>query len=80
MVGSKVRETYKQGLNKAEMESKKPPQEPNQDTQQDAAGWACQHALSPVSNITVEVWACSYSPEDEAETIVTDIIAKAAEK
>ena len=49
-------------------------------TQQDAAGWACQHALSPVSNITVEVWACSYSPEDEAETIVTDIIAKAAEK
>lgn len=49
-------------------------------TQQDAAGWACQHALSPVSNITVEVWACSYSPENEAETIVTDIIAKAAEK
>ena len=49
-------------------------------TQKDAAGWACQHALSPVSNITVEVWACSYSPEDEAETIVTDIIANAAKK
>ncbi|MDG5482647.1 sensor domain-containing protein [Mycolicibacterium gadium] len=49
-------------------------------TQQDAAGWACQHALSPVSNITVEVWACSYSPEDEAATIVTDIVANAAEK
>ncbi|MFI5511091.1 sensor domain-containing protein [Mycobacterium sp. NPDC051804] len=49
-------------------------------TQQDAAGWACQHALSPVSNITVEVWACSYSPKDEAETIVTDIIANAAQK
>lgn len=48
-------------------------------TQQDAAGWACQHALSPVSNITVEVWACSYSPEDEASTIVTDMVANAAE-
>ncbi|BBY92592.1 sensor domain-containing protein [Mycobacterium gallinarum] len=49
-------------------------------TQRDAAGWACQHALSPVSNVTVEVWACSYSPGDEAETIVTDIVANAAEK
>lgn len=49
-------------------------------TQRDAAGWACQHALSPVSNITVEVWACSYSPEDEAATIVNDIVTKAAEK
>jgi len=49
-------------------------------TQKDAAGWACQHALSPVSNVTVEVWACSYSPENEAETIVTDIIANAAKK
>jgi hypothetical protein len=48
--------------------------------QKDAAGWACQHALSPVSNITVEVWACSYSPEDEAETIINDIVANAAEK
>jgi hypothetical protein len=49
-------------------------------TQQDAAGWACQHALSPVSNITVEVWACSYSPGDEAATIVSDMIANAAKK
>lgn len=47
-------------------------------TQQDAAGWACQHALSPVSNITVEVWACSYSPGDEAATIMNDMIANAA--
>ena len=49
-------------------------------TQQDAAGWACQHALSPVSNITVEVWACSYSPGDEAATIVNDMVANAAKK
>ena len=47
-------------------------------TQQDAAGWACQHALSPVSNITVEVWACSYSPGDEGATIATDMVANAA--
>ncbi|MGO4443596.1 sensor domain-containing protein [Mycobacterium sp. 2YAF39] len=47
-------------------------------TQQEAAGWACQHALSPVSNITVEVWACSYSPGDEAATIVSDMVANAA--
>ena len=47
-------------------------------TQEDAAGWACQHALSPVSNITVEVWACSYHPGDEAATIANDMIANAA--
>jgi hypothetical protein len=47
-------------------------------TQQDAGGWACQHALSPVSNITVEVWACSYSPGDEAASIANDMIANAA--
>lgn len=49
-------------------------------TQQEAAGWACQHALSPVSNITVEVWACSYSPTDEAATIANDMVANAAKK
>jgi len=49
-------------------------------TQKDAAGWACQHALSPVSNITVEVWACSYSPGDEAATIVSDVAANAAKQ
>ena len=49
-------------------------------TQQDAAGWACQHALSPVSNITVEVWACSYSPTDEAATIANDMVANAANR
>ncbi len=32
------------------------------------------------SEITVEVWACSYSPGDEAATIVNDMIADAAEK
>lgn len=46
--------------------------------QEDADGWACQHALSVVSNLTVEAWACSYEPKDEAATIANDMIANAA--
>jgi hypothetical protein len=49
-------------------------------TQEDADGWACQHALSVVSNITVEAWACGYGVGDEAATIATDMVANAAEK
>jgi hypothetical protein len=49
-------------------------------TQEDADGWACQHAVSLVSNITVEAWACGYSIRDEAATIATDMIANAAKK
>lgn len=49
-------------------------------TQEDADGWACQHALSFVSNITVEAWACGYSIKDEAASIATDMIANAAKK
>jgi hypothetical protein len=47
-------------------------------TQEDAEGWACQHALSVVSNITVEAWACGYSLSDEAKVIAVDMVAKAA--
>lgn len=46
--------------------------------QEDADGWACQHALSVVSNLTVEAWACSYDVKDEAATIANDMIANAA--
>lgn len=49
-------------------------------TQEDADGWGCQHALSVVSNMTVEAWACGYSVSDEAATIANDIVANAAEK
>jgi hypothetical protein len=49
-------------------------------TQEDADGWACQHALSAASNLTVEVWACGYSIRDEGATIATDMIANAARK
>jgi hypothetical protein len=47
-------------------------------TQEDADGWACQHALSVVSNLTVEAWACSYDVGDEAATIADEMIANAA--
>ena len=49
-------------------------------TQDDAHGWGCQHALSPVSNVIIEVWACSYNVGDEAVSIATDIVANAAKK
>jgi hypothetical protein len=48
--------------------------------QEDADGWACQHALSVVSNATVEAWACGYSIKDEAATIANDMVANAAKK
>jgi hypothetical protein len=49
-------------------------------SQEDAGGWACQHALSVVSNVTVEAWACGYSIKDEAATIANDMVANAAKK
>ena len=48
--------------------------------QEDADGWGCQHALSVVSNLTVEAWACSYDVADEAATIATEMIANAAKQ
>jgi outer membrane murein-binding lipoprotein Lpp len=49
-------------------------------TQEDAEGWACQHALSVVSNVTVEAWACGYSIKDEATTMADEMVANAAKK
>jgi hypothetical protein len=48
--------------------------------QEDAGGWACQHALSAVSNLTVEAWACSYRVKDEAATIANEIVSNASKK
>ncbi|MBS1694111.1 MAG: sensor domain-containing protein [Actinobacteria bacterium] len=48
--------------------------------QQDVDGWGCQHALAFASNLTVEAWACSYSPGDEAATIASEMLAKAAKR
>ncbi|KWX66297.1 hypothetical protein ASJ79_06340 [Mycobacterium sp. NAZ190054] len=47
-------------------------------TQEGADGWACQHALSVVSNLSVEVWACGYSITDEAAEIATAMVENAA--
>lgn len=47
-------------------------------TQEGADGWACQHALSVVSNLTVEAWACGYSISDEAAEIADAMIQNAA--
>jgi PknH-like extracellular domain len=49
-------------------------------TQEDADGWGCEHALSVVSNLTVETWACGYSITDEATIMARDMIANAAEE
>jgi hypothetical protein len=47
--------------------------------QEASAGWACQHALSAVSNVVVEAWACGYAVEDQAVTLVTEMAANVEE-
>jgi hypothetical protein len=48
--------------------------------QRHAGGWACQHAMSAVSNLIVETWACGYGVNDEAASIATEIVANVAER
>ncbi|TFV58491.1 sensor domain-containing protein [Mycobacterium sp. PS03-16] len=48
--------------------------------QRDAAGWACQHALAVVSNLTAETWACGYTIRDEAATMATEMAVNAAKR
>ena len=48
--------------------------------QEDAEGWGCQHAMSVVSNVIVEAWACGYSIKDEAATIANEMATNAAKK
>ena len=43
-------------------------------TQDDADGWECQHALSTVTNVVVEAWACSYGAGDEAAEIAARMV------
>lgn len=47
-------------------------------TQEGADGWACQHALSVVSNLTAEAWACGYSITDEGAVIATGMAENAS--
>jgi len=48
--------------------------------QEDAEGWGCQHAMSVVSNVIIEAWACGYSIKDEAATLANEMTANAAKK
>jgi outer membrane murein-binding lipoprotein Lpp len=48
--------------------------------QEDAKGWACQHAMSVVSNVIIEAWACGYTINDQGALIATDMVANAAKK
>jgi hypothetical protein len=48
--------------------------------QEDAQGWGCQHAMSVVSNVIIEAWACGYSIKDEAATLANEMTANAAKK
>jgi hypothetical protein len=48
-------------------------------TQEGAQGWACQHALSEVSNAVVEVIACSDQIGGEASQMADEMVASAAE-
>jgi hypothetical protein len=47
-------------------------------TENDANGWACQHALAVMSNLTVEGVVCGFSVKDEAVTIADRMIANAS--
>ncbi|MCW2512300.1 MAG: hypothetical protein JWR11_1342 [Mycobacterium sp.] len=46
--------------------------------QEDSDGWECQHAMSSVANLSVEAIACAFGINDEAVSIVNELIANAA--
>lgn len=48
--------------------------------QEDFDDWQCQHALSVVSNLSVETWACAFGIEDQAVDIAEKMLAKAAKR
>jgi PknH-like extracellular domain len=48
--------------------------------QEESGGWECQHALSAVSNVTIETFACADGINDEAVSIAQKMIANAAKK
>jgi hypothetical protein len=47
------------------------------ETQEDGRGWACQHVLSAVSNVVIDVKACAYQITDQASRIADEIAANA---
>jgi hypothetical protein len=49
-------------------------------SQEDSDGWECQHAMSSVSNVSVETIACAFGINDEAVTMVDALVANAAKQ
>ena len=49
-------------------------------SQEDSDGWECQHALSAVSNVTVETWACAVGVGDEAVEMARRLVSNVAEQ
>jgi hypothetical protein len=48
-------------------------------TQQPSSGWVCQHALSAISNLVIDVDACSVNTTDQAVHAADVIAAKATQ-
>lgn len=46
--------------------------------QEDSEGWECQHAMSAVANVSIEVLACAFGIHDEAVETVNALVANAA--
>lgn len=49
-------------------------------TQEDSDGWECQHAMTSVSNLSVETLACAFGIDDEAVTMAQRLIANAVKQ
>lgn len=49
-------------------------------SQEDSDGWECQHAMSSVSNLSVETIACAFGVDDQAVTMVKGLLANAAKQ
>lgn len=48
--------------------------------QEDSEGWECQHALTAVANLSVEVLACAFGIDDEAVQAIDALVANAARR
>ena len=48
--------------------------------QRDSNNWVCQHAMSVVSNLVVEAFACANGVTDEGQQIVEQIVKNASAK
>ena len=42
-------------------------------TEENANGWACQHALTVANNVAIDILACSYNPANSAVVVAQQI-------